>query len=109
MASRVERTPHTSGEELGDGGGGGVGGGTEGGAARRGHALAVVWAEVCCTDVRRRSTRRECPRDIVWWAMAQVDNPSQAFPVNPVKNVMTLSYVVCYMYVVCYVMCYAMC
>ena len=58
MASRVERTPHTSGEELGDGAGGGVGGGAEGGAARRGHALAVVCTDWCCTDERFRSTRR---------------------------------------------------
>ena len=34
-------------EELGDGDGGGVSGGAEGGAARRGHALAAVWADWC--------------------------------------------------------------
>ena len=60
----------------------------EGGAARRGHALAVVWTEVCCTDVRRRATRRKCPRDIVL-GQAQVDKALQAFPVNPVKKVVT--------------------
>ena len=50
----------TSDEDLG---GGGVGGGAEGGAARRGHALAVVCTDWCCTDERFRSTRRVRGRD----------------------------------------------
>ena len=70
-----------SDEELGDDAGGGVGGGAEGGAARRGHALAVNWAEVCCTDERRSSTRRERVPTRPRVSQAQVDSPSQAFPV----------------------------
>ena len=78
-SSRENATPlWLDDEELGDGAGGGVGGGAEGGAARRGHALAVVWTEVCCTDVRRRSTRRKCLRHRVL-GQAHFDFPSQAF------------------------------
>ena len=49
MASRAEKrySVGLSDEELGDGDGGGVSGGAEGGAARRGHALAAVWADWC--------------------------------------------------------------
>ena len=74
----------TSDEDLG---GGGVGGGAEGGAARRGHALAVVCTDWCCTDERFRSTRRVRGRDDKLRreggvSQAQVDFPAEAFRWN---------------------------